>query len=103
MASIASNRNAMTLKTQWTLWTLKTQMRLKVERIAARICRMPDPTPFYPRTSKLCKSMMWRYWGEYFVPSSYEVHHDIEYYAIRNSAALIDITPLYKYDVTGPD
>jgi glycine cleavage system T protein (aminomethyltransferase) len=64
---------------------------------------MPDPTPFYPRTSKLCKSMMWRYWGEYFVPSSYEVHHDVEYYAIRNSAALIDITPLYKYDITGPD
>jgi aminomethyltransferase len=35
--------------------------------------------------------------------SSYEVHHDIEYYAIRNSAALIDISPLYKYDVIGPD
>jgi aminomethyltransferase len=64
---------------------------------------MPDPTPFYPRTSQLCKSMNWRYWGEYFVPSSYEVHHDIEYYAIRNSAALIDISPLYKYDVIGPD
>jgi len=64
---------------------------------------MPEPTPFYPRTSQLCKSMMWRYWGEYFVPSSYEVHHDIEYYAIRNSAALIDITPLYKYDIIGPD
>lgn len=64
---------------------------------------MPDPTPFYPRTSKLCKSMQWRYWAGYFVPSSYEVHHDVEYYAIRNSAALIDITPLYKYDVTGID
>lgn len=64
---------------------------------------MPDPTPFYPRTSTLCKSMMWRYWGDYFVPSSYEIHHDVEYYAIRNSAALIDITPLYKYDITGPD
>lgn len=64
---------------------------------------MPDPTPFYPRTSQLCKSMMWRYWGDYFVPSSYEVHHDVEYYAIRNSAALIDITPLHKYDITGPD
>lgn len=64
---------------------------------------MPEPTPFYPRTSKLCKSMQWRYWSGYFVPSSYEVHHDVEYYAIRNSAALIDITPLFKYDVTGPD
>lgn len=47
--------------------------------------------------------MQWRYWGGYFVPSSYEVHHDVEYYAIRNSAGLIDITPLYKYDVIGPD
>jgi glycine cleavage system T protein (aminomethyltransferase) len=65
--------------------------------------RMPEPTPFYPRTSQLCKSMMWRYWGEYFVPSSYEVHHDTEYYAIRNSAALIDISPLYKYDIMGKD
>ena len=55
---------------------------------------MPDPTAFYPRTSKLMKSMQWRYWSGYFVPSSYEVHHDIEYYAIRNSAGLIDITPM---------
>jgi aminomethyltransferase len=64
---------------------------------------MPEPTPFYPRTSKLCKSMQWRYWSGYFVPSSYEVHHDVEYYAIRNSAGLIDISPMYKYDVTGKD
>jgi aminomethyltransferase len=33
----------------------------------------------------------------------YEVHHDHEYNAIRNAAALIDITPLYKYMVTGKD
>lgn len=64
---------------------------------------MPEATPFYPRTSQFCKSMQWRYWGDYFVPTSYEVHHDVEYYAIRNSAGLIDITPLYKYDITGPD
>jgi len=64
---------------------------------------MPEPTPFYPRTSQLCKSMQWRYWSGYFVPSSYEVHHDVEYYAIRNSAALIDISPLFKYDVSGKD
>jgi aminomethyltransferase len=46
--------------------------------------------------------MQWRYWSGYFVPSSYEVHHDVEYYAIRNSAGLIDITPMIKYDVKGP-
>jgi aminomethyltransferase len=34
--------------------------------------------------------------------SSYELTHEREYAAIRNAAALIDITPLYKYVVTGP-
>jgi aminomethyltransferase len=63
---------------------------------------MPEPTAFYPRTSQLMKSMQWRYWSGYFVPSSYEVHHETEYYAIRNSAGLIDITPMIKYDVKGP-
>ena len=33
----------------------------------------------------------------------YEVHHEHEYNAIRNATALIDITPLYKYLVTGKD
>ena len=30
-------------------------------------------------------------------------HHDIEYNAIRKAAALIDVSPLYKYRVAGPD
>jgi aminomethyltransferase len=29
--------------------------------------------------------------------------HDREYYAIRNSAALIDVSPLFKYEVNGPE
>ncbi len=29
--------------------------------------------------------------------------HDYEYHAIRNSAALIDVSPLYKYEVRGTD
>jgi aminomethyltransferase len=33
----------------------------------------------------------------------YEVHHEHEYNAIRNAAALIDISPLYKYLITGRD
>jgi aminomethyltransferase len=31
------------------------------------------------------------------------MHHEHEYNAIRNSAALIDISPLFKYRVTGSD
>jgi aminomethyltransferase len=42
-------------------------------------------------------------WSGYVVASSYETVHDREYYAIRNGAALIDVSPLYKYDVDGPD
>jgi aminomethyltransferase len=37
------------------------------------------------------------------VASSYDVVHDYEYHAIRNSAGLIDVSPLYKYDVRGQD
>src|SRR5258706_569184 len=31
------------------------------------------------------------------------MHHEHEYNAIRNACALIDISPLYKYLVTGKD
>ena len=64
---------------------------------------MPIGTPFHSRTSALCVSQNWRVWSGYFAPSSYDVVHDYEYHAIRNSAALIDVSPLFKYEVRGPD
>lgn len=64
---------------------------------------MPIGTPFHSRTSALCVSQNWRNWSGYFVASSYDVLHDYEYHAIRNSAALIDVSPLFKYDVRGKD
>jgi len=64
---------------------------------------MPIGTPFHPRTAALCASHNWRTWSGYFVASSYDVMHDHEYHAIRNTAALIDVSPLYKYDVRGKD
>jgi aminomethyltransferase len=64
---------------------------------------MPIGTPFHSRTSALCLSHNWRVWSGYLAASSYEVLHDHEYHAIRNSAALIDISPLYKYDISGRD
>jgi aminomethyltransferase len=47
--------------------------------------------------------MSWREWSGYFAVSAYEVNHEREYSAIRNAAALIDISPLFKYRVTGKD
>lgn len=64
---------------------------------------MPLPTPFHTRTSAVCDSYEWRNWSGYLAAGIYEMSHDREYYAIRNSAALIDVTPLFKYEVTGPD
>ncbi len=45
----------------------------------------------------------WRRWAGYVVASSYELSHDREYHAIRSAAALFDVSPLYKYLITGPD
>jgi aminomethyltransferase len=64
---------------------------------------MPLPTPFHSRTAALCESHEWRNWSGYLSAGLYEPSHEREYYAIRNSAGLIDVSPLYKYEVTGPD
>lgn len=64
---------------------------------------MPIGTCFHSRTSALCQSLSFREWAGYFAVSTYEVHHEREYNAIRNAAALIDISPLFKYRVTGKD
>jgi aminomethyltransferase len=64
---------------------------------------VPIGTAFHERTFPLCHSLNYREWSGYYTVSSYEVHHEHEYNAIRNAAALIDITPLYKYIVEGRD
>ena len=64
---------------------------------------MPVGTAFHERTFALCHSLNYREWSGYYTVSVYEVHHEHEYNAIRNASALIDITPLYKYLITGRD
>ena len=64
---------------------------------------MPVGTAFHERTFPLCHSLNYREWSGYYTVSVFEVHHEHEYNAIRNAAALIDISPLYKYLVTGKD
>jgi aminomethyltransferase len=60
-------------------------------------------TAFHPRTAPLNRKMQWREWSGYFAASAYADAPDIEYNAIREAAALIDVSPLYKYRVSGPD
>ena len=60
-------------------------------------------TPFHQRTAPLMQGQAWRRWAGYTVAISYELSHEREYYAIRNSAALFDVSPLYKYHISGRD
>ncbi|MCH8012574.1 MAG: aminomethyl transferase family protein [Candidatus Marinimicrobia bacterium] len=60
-------------------------------------------SPFFERTSKLNESQEWRRWGGYLSATKYDLVHDNEYFAIRTKAALLDITPLQKYILEGPE
>jgi glycine cleavage system T protein (aminomethyltransferase) len=60
-------------------------------------------TAFHPRTSELNTKLSWGEWSGYLSAQVYADFHDIEYNAIREQAALIDVSPLYKYVVKGPD
>jgi aminomethyltransferase len=64
---------------------------------------VPVGTAFHERTFPLCTSLNYREWSGYYTVSVYEVHHEHEYNAIRNACALIDISPLYKYLISGKD
>jgi aminomethyltransferase len=64
---------------------------------------MPIGTAVHERTFALCESLSFRDWSGYYAASSYETHHEHEYSAIRNASALIDVSPLFKYLVTGRD
>jgi len=64
---------------------------------------VPIGTAVHDRTSRLCESLNYREWSGYYAVSVYETHHEHEYNAIRNAAALIDVTPLFKYRISGKD
>jgi aminomethyltransferase len=64
---------------------------------------MLKTTPFYPRTAALMEAQQWRRWAGFLAASAYEMSHEREYHAIRSSAALFDVSPLYKYHLRGRD
>ena len=64
---------------------------------------MPVASAFHERTHELCESLNYRDWAGYYAVSAYETHHEHEYNAIRNACAVIDISPLFKYRVSGRD
>jgi aminomethyltransferase len=63
---------------------------------------VPIGTAVHARTLALCESLNFREWSGYYAVSAFETSHEHEYHAIRNAAALIDVSPLFKYLITGP-
>lgn len=59
-------------------------------------------TPFYSRLQKLDTLNTWHEWKGY---SSADALYcaETEYFAIRNSTGVFDLTPMTKYRITGPD
>ena len=64
---------------------------------------MIKETPFHPRTSAVNSTGLWSHWAGYLAADKYQMSDKFEYFAIRNSAAVIDTSPLYKYRISGPD
>jgi len=60
-------------------------------------------TPFHERVAALCLPQNFRRWAGFITVGSYDLGLEREYWAIRNAAALIDISPLMKYLIEGPD
>lgn len=60
-------------------------------------------TPFYERLASLNETGLWSHWSGYLVSRKFQMDDKIEYFAVRNSAALFDTSPLYKYRITGAD
>ncbi len=59
-------------------------------------------TPFHSRVADACEINLWEDWKGYTTPAAYS-NVELEYFAMRNSASIFDITPMTKYRITGTD
>jgi aminomethyltransferase len=64
---------------------------------------MPVESPFHPRTQALCHSYRWKDWAGFYAVCRFDHCQEREYFAFRQACGLIDVTPLYKYEVRGRD
>jgi len=63
---------------------------------------MPIPSPFHERTQPLCRSWRFKDWAGVLAVASYDTSHEREYFAFRETTGLLDVSPLFKYEVRGP-
>jgi len=60
------------------------------------------PSPFQSRLEPLNKLKQWGRWHDYQSADTF-ICDSIEYFAVRNSCGVFDMTPMEKQRVTGPD
>jgi len=59
-------------------------------------------TPFHSRIKALCGLNDWRNWAGYTTPNAY-FDVELEYFALRSTTGVFDLSPMNKYRLTGPD
>ncbi|RKF16730.1 aminomethyl transferase family protein [Roseovarius spongiae] len=59
------------------------------------------PGPLHDRLEPLSRAKAWYGWAGYIAPAVLDTV-EFEYFALRNQAALFDISPMHTYRVTGP-
>ena len=59
-------------------------------------------TPFHERLNALNETGLWEHWAGHLVATKYQMAEKSEYFAVRNSAAIFDTSPLFKYRIHGP-
>lgn len=59
-------------------------------------------SPFYPRLEAIDIHHTWHSWQGYRSPDTL-VDGDLEYFAVRNSAGVFDVSPMTKYRISGTD
>ena len=59
-------------------------------------------TPFHPRVAALSATQSWYGWAG-CLSANVIRNEEAEYFAIRNSASVFDISPMIKYRIEGPE
>ncbi|AQA18648.1 glycine cleavage system protein T [Halioglobus japonicus] len=59
-------------------------------------------TPFHSRVAAACEINCWGDWKGYTTPNAYS-DVELEYFAIRSTTGVFDLSPMNKYRISGPD
>ncbi|MDZ7644869.1 MAG: aminomethyltransferase family protein [Woeseiaceae bacterium] len=67
-----------------------------------QVKQRPLQTPFHARLAEIDRLNQWHNWKGYSAADAY-YDHGLEYFAIRNSTAVLDLTPMTKYRIRGAE